>query len=50
MTLLCAENICVAYGARGVPDEFRGHVVLQKPFGPVELRRALMDLSALAAQ
>ena len=39
-----------AYGARGVPDEFRGHVVLQKPFGPVELRRALMDLSALAAQ
>lgn len=37
-----------AYGARGVPEEFRGHVVLQKPFGPVELRRALMDLSALA--
>lgn len=35
-----------AYGARGVPEEFRGHVILQKPFGPVELRRALMDLSA----
>lgn len=37
-----------AYGARGIPAQFRGHVVLQKPFGPVELRRALMDLSALA--
>jgi len=35
-----------AYGARGIPEEFRGHLVLQKPFGPVELRRALMDLSA----
>ena len=35
-----------AYGARGIPDEFRAHPVLQKPFGPVELRRALMDLSA----
>ncbi len=35
-----------AYGPRGVPEEFRGHVILQKPFGPVELRRALMDLSA----
>ncbi len=38
-----------AYGARGIPAQFRGHVVLQKPFGPVELRRALTDLSALAA-
>ena len=35
-----------AYGARGIPEEFRGHPVLQKPFGPVELRRALMELSA----
>lgn len=35
-----------AYGARGIPEEFHGHPVLQKPFGPVELRRALMDLSA----
>jgi CheY-like chemotaxis protein len=37
-----------AYGARGIPEEFRGHLVLQKPFGPVELRRALMDLSGRA--
>jgi len=35
-----------AYGARGIPEEFSGHLVLQKPFGPVELRRALMNLSA----
>ena len=34
-----------AYGVRGIPEEFRCHQVLQKPFGPVELRRALMDLS-----
>ncbi|HEY4077432.1 MAG TPA: response regulator [Rhizomicrobium sp.] len=33
-----------AYGPRGIPEEFRGHQVLQKPFGPVELRRALMTL------
>jgi two-component SAPR family response regulator len=37
-----------AYGARGIPEEFRDHKVLQKPFGPVELRRALMDISAVA--
>ena len=35
-----------AYGSRGIPGEFRGHPVLQKPFGPIELRRALMELSA----
>src|SRR5690348_3136828 len=34
-----------AYGIRGIPEEFRSYQVLQKPFGPVELRRALMDLS-----
>ena len=34
-----------AYGARGIPEEFRGHLVLQKPFGPVELRLALMELA-----
>jgi two-component SAPR family response regulator len=34
-----------AYGPRGIPEEFRHHLVLQKPFGPVELRRALMELS-----
>lgn len=38
-----------AYGVRGLPQEFQDHLVLQKPFGPVELRRALMDLSARAA-
>jgi CheY-like chemotaxis protein len=37
-----------AYGARGIPAEFRHHLVLQKPFGPVELRRALIDLSGTA--
>jgi CheY-like chemotaxis protein len=34
-----------AYGKRGIPDEFSGYRVLQKPFGPVELRHALMELS-----
>ncbi len=34
-----------AYGSRGIPEEFRGHSVLQKPFGPVELRGALMTLA-----
>jgi len=33
-----------AYGPRGVPQEFRHHRILQKPFGPVELRRALLEL------
>ena len=33
-----------AYGPRGVPDRFRHHHILQKPFGPLELRRALMQL------
>jgi CheY-like chemotaxis protein len=37
-----------AYGARGIPAEFHGHIVLQKPFGPVELRRALLDLASTA--
>jgi CheY-like chemotaxis protein len=35
-----------AYGPRGIPEEFRGHPVLQKPFGPIELRRALSDIAA----
>jgi CheY-like chemotaxis protein len=38
-----------AYGPRGIPAEFGDHLVLQKPFGPVELRRALMDLYAYAS-
>ena len=37
-----------AYGARGIPEEFAGQMVLQKPFGPVELRRALTALSGHA--
>ena len=37
-----------AYGPRGMPEEFRHHLVLQKPFGPVELRRALMDMPVAA--
>lgn len=37
-----------AYGPRGIPQEFHNHLVLQKPFGPVELRRALIDLSGRA--
>jgi CheY-like chemotaxis protein len=34
-----------AYGPRGIPAEFQDHPVLQKPFGPVELRRALISLA-----
>lgn len=34
-----------AYGTRGIPDEFRDCLVLQKPFGPMELRHALLQLS-----
>jgi two-component SAPR family response regulator len=37
-----------AYGPRGIPAEFRHHQVLQKPFGPVELRRALMEMPVAA--
>jgi len=37
-----------AYGPRGVPKEFRHHHILQKPFGPIELRRALMDMPIAA--
>lgn len=36
-----------AYGPRGIPPEYRHHHVLQKPFGPVELRRALLEMPAL---
>ncbi|HEX4634825.1 MAG TPA: response regulator [Rhizomicrobium sp.] len=37
-----------AYGPRGIPPEFRHHHILQKPFGPLELRRALMEIPAAA--
>jgi CheY-like chemotaxis protein len=39
-----------AYGPRGIPEDFRDHPVLQKPFGPVELKRALMELSGSAGK
>ena len=35
-----------AYGVREIPAAFRGHPMVQKPFGPLELRRALMTLGA----
>jgi CheY-like chemotaxis protein len=35
-----------AYGARAIPAEFSDHLVLHKPFGPVELRSALMAVAA----
>jgi CheY-like chemotaxis protein len=34
-----------AYGPRGIPEEFRSALVLQKPFGPMELGRALTELA-----
>ncbi len=34
-----------AYGPQAIPKKFEDHMVLRKPFGPVELRRALMHLS-----
>ena len=34
-----------AYGPQAIPAKFQDHAVLRKPFGPVELRRALMQLS-----
>ena len=37
-----------AYGGRGIPAEFRDHIVLEKPFGPLELSRALLTLTGRA--
>jgi CheY-like chemotaxis protein len=37
-----------AYGGRGIPEEFRSHLVLEKPFGPLELERALLSLTGRA--
>ena len=37
-----------AYGGRGIPSEFRGRLVLEKPFGPLELSRALLALTGRA--
>jgi CheY-like chemotaxis protein len=35
------------YGARGIPDRYSGRPVLQKPFVPEDLRRALAALAPL---
>jgi len=37
-----------AYGARGIPPEFRDHPVLEKPFGPLDLSRTLLHLTGRA--
>jgi DNA-binding response OmpR family regulator len=37
-----------AYGGRGIPTEFQDHIVLEKPFGPLELGRALLALTGRA--
>ncbi len=37
-----------AYGARGIPPEFRHHPILEKPFGPLDLSRALLQLTGRA--
>jgi CheY-like chemotaxis protein len=37
-----------AYGGRGIPAEYRDHLVLEKPFGPRELQRALLSLTGRA--
>jgi len=37
-----------AYGARGIPQEYRHHPVLEKPFGPLDLSRALLALTGRA--
>jgi CheY-like chemotaxis protein len=37
------------YGERGVPERFAGRPVLQKPFSPEDLRRALDRITPLAA-
>src|SRR3954470_21709415 len=34
-----------AYGPSSIPKKFQNHAMLRKPFGPVELRKALMHLS-----
>jgi len=37
------------YGERGIPERHRGRPVLQKPFAPDDLRRALEQASAATA-
>ena len=37
-----------AYGGRGLPEPFQDRLVLEKPFGPLELGRALLSLTGRA--
>jgi CheY-like chemotaxis protein len=37
-----------AYGGRAIPEQFQDRLVLEKPFGPLELGRALMSLTGRA--
>ena len=37
------------YGERGIPERHRGRPVLQKPFSPEDLKRALEQATAAAA-
>jgi CheY-like chemotaxis protein len=50
---LAAENVpfvfATGYGERGIPERHRTRPVLQKPFAPDDLRRALERAGAAAA-
>lgn len=50
---LAAEGLpfvfATGYGQRGIPERHHGRPVLQKPFSPEDLRRALELASATAA-
>jgi CheY-like chemotaxis protein len=37
-----------AYGGRGITAQFQDHLVLEKPFGPLELSRTLLALTGRA--
>ena len=37
-----------AYGGRGIPEQFQDRLVLEKPFGPLELGQALTTLTGRA--
>ena len=49
---LTAEDVpfifATGYGERGIPERHRGCHVLQKPFAPEDLRRALEKIAASA--
>lgn len=50
---LAADSVpfvfATGYGERGIPERFAGRPVLQKPFAPDDLRRALAQITPLAA-